>query len=328
MSQFSNKRKLNDAEEEMVLERIKAGDKYHEIAAAFNISMTTVSKIKKGRPSKEELEAARDTMIVEEPPSVKKLAEYYPLMNKRMLEWVAQAQKRNVRITSAMLQDRAKIVADSIGWTSFRASSGWCVKFLRRHNIKLRQLKRKAQLKSTCQEGTKWEEKILNPRLNADGSAVEADTSDSEDLDEEDGLGSDSDDDVLGTRTKVPSLERARKAWNTLQEWFISHPPTQDRVMQAVFIINKEMMQPSSVSLGDSAGAGGHASAGAAPVPLPLGGAGAGSSSLATADDLGLQQAGDSIAAKLPKKRPPANNAAALPVSAGNTTNFFQNVSR
>lgn len=289
---------------------------YHEIAAAFNISMTTVSKIKKGRPSKEELEAARDTMITEEPPSVKKLAEYYPLMNKRMLDWVAQAQKRNVRITSAMLQERAKIVADSIGWTSFRASSGWCVKFLRRNNIKLRHLKRKAQLKSTCQEGTKWEEKILNPRLNADGTVAEADTSDSEDIGDDDGLDSDSDEDVLGTRTKVPSLERARKAWNTLQEWFISHPPTQDRVMQAVFIINKEMMQPSS---GDSAATG----LGATPLPLPLGGTG--SSNLATADDLGLQQAVDSIgaAAKLPKKRPPANNAAALPVSAGNSTNFF-----
>jgi hypothetical protein len=34
-------------------------------------------------------------------------------------------------------------------------------------------------------------------------------------------------------------------AWgaNQLQEWFISHPPHRDRVMQAVFIINKGMMQ-------------------------------------------------------------------------------------
>lgn len=31
MSQFSNKRKLTDAEEDMVLERIKAGDKVGEV---------------------------------------------------------------------------------------------------------------------------------------------------------------------------------------------------------------------------------------------------------------------------------------------------------
>jgi len=103
--------------------------------------MTTVSKIKKGRPSREEMEQNREAMSEVEAPSVKKLAEFYPLMNKRMLDWVNQAQKRNIRITSAMLQERAKVVADSIGWTSFRASSGWCVKFLRRNNIKLRTLK-------------------------------------------------------------------------------------------------------------------------------------------------------------------------------------------
>jgi hypothetical protein len=276
--------------------------------------MTTVSKIKKGRPSKEELEAQRESMITEEPPSVKKLAEYYPLMNKRMLEWVAQAQKRNVRISSAMLQERAKVVADSIGWTSFRASSGWCVKFLRRNNIKLRQLKRKAQLKSTCQEGTKWEEKILNPRLNSDGT-MEADTSDSEEVGDDGDLDSDSDEDVLGTRTKVPTLEGARKAWNTLQEWFISHPPHQDRVMQAVFIINKEMMQPSFAEGGTSAGASAQ--------PLPTGSG----SSNAGQHDLLQQAQGDSsgAAAKLPKKRQQANSAA-LPVNAGNSNNFFQSI--
>lgn len=217
--------------------------------------MTTVSKIKKGRPSREELEQNREAMSEIEAPSVKKLAEFYPLMNKRMLDWVSQAQKRNVRISSAMLQERAKVVADSIGWTSFRASSGWCVKFLRRNNIKLRQLKRKAQLKSTCQEGTKWEDRILNPKLNIDGLEV-SDTSDSEaDVDNE-SLDSDSEDeDALG-RPRTVTLAKARKAWSLLQDWFIAYPPQQDRILQAVFIINKEMMNPALVAAPDSNPAG------------------------------------------------------------------------
>jgi hypothetical protein len=141
------------------------------------------------------------------------------------------------------------------------------VKFLRRNNIKLRYLKRKALLKSTCQEGTKWEEKILNPRLNPDGTVAEEDTSDSEGDLGEGSLDSDSEDDVLGKRSRPITLEKARKAWNQLQEWFISHPPHQDRVMQAVFIINKEMMSPSFAQ-----GAAGSSSSAGVPLPLPING--------------------------------------------------------
>jgi hypothetical protein len=105
-----------------------------------------------------------------------------------MLEWVVQAQKRNIRMTSKMLQDRAKIIADSIGWSAFRGSSGWCVKFLRRNNIKLRSIKRSAQLKAACKEGTSWETRILNPKLDESGALVP----DSEE-DEEEALGEDED---------------------------------------------------------------------------------------------------------------------------------------
>lgn len=303
--------------------------------------MTTVSKIKKGRPLREETETNKSENMGEvETPNVKKLAEFYPLMNKRMLEWVSSAQKRNVRISSAMLQERAKIVADSIGWTSFRASSGWCVKFLRRNNIRLRHLKRKAQLKSTCQEGTKWEDKILNPKVNAEGmEVVGSDTSDSEAEADDDSLDSDSDNEP--GRAKVPTLEGARKAWSQLQEWFITHPPHQDRVMQAVFIINKEMMNPSfqglpvSTDMSSIGGAGvassSTASAVSAALPIPIGtvtagavgtvgvssgGSVAGSSS--TADGTGAAAGGAGGAAKMGKKK--QQMSAALPVSGTGAT--------
>jgi len=283
--------------------------------------MTTVSKIKKGRPSREELEQNREAMSEIEAPSVKKLAEFYPLMNKRMLDWVSQAQKRNVRISSAMLQERAKVVADSIGWTSFRASSGWCVKFLRRNNIKLRQLKRKAQLKSTCQEGTKWEDRILNPKLNIDGLEV-SDSSDSEaDVDNE-SLDSDSEDeDALG-RPRTVTLARARKAWSLLQDWFIAYPPQQDRILQAVFIINKEMMNPALVAAPDTA----------APAPA----ASSNSSNMANTIAAAMSMSGPtstssvegSAVPKIAKRRPQPT--ASLPVAgasssagAGNST-FYQ----
>ena len=286
--------------------------------------MTTVSKIKRGRPSREEQETSLD---ITDPTTSKKVAEYYPLMNKRMKDWVVQAEKRNVQITSAILQERAKVVADSIGWTSFRASSGWCVKFLRRNNIKLRELKRQAKLKSACKEGTKWEHKILNPRLDADGMVVDADTSDSEDAAEHDFMDdSDSEDeDALGGRNKVPSLESAKRAWELLQEWFIAHPPKQERFMQAVFIINKEMMTSSFEAANTAAAAAtaapANTSSAGAPLPLPV-------TAAPESPSADLQQQQLNALAKLPKKRQQVS--AALPVNAavataavGNNT-FFQ----
>lgn len=277
--------------------------------------MTTVSKIKKGRPSREEIEQTREAMSEIEAPSVKKLAEFYPLMNKRMLEWVSQAQKRNVRISSAMLQERAKVVADSIGWTSFRASSGWCVKFLRRNNIKLRQLKRKAQLKSTCQEGTKWEDRILNPKVTIDGMEVAgSDTSDSEIDQDNESVDSDSEDeDALG-RPRTVTLVKARKAWSLLQDWFIAYPPQQDRILQAVFIINKEMMNPALV---------------AAPDNTTAAAASAMANTMAAALSMSVGSGSDASGAnKAAKKRPPTT--ASLPVSSSssaappNNNTFYQ----
>jgi hypothetical protein len=192
------------------------------------------------------------------------------------------------------LQDRARLVADAIGWTSFRASSGWCVKFLRRNNIKLRQLKKRALLKANCKESTGWEEKILRGeggssssgsskrksqhRLLDDGETYTEEDGDEEGNSHQRGENGDSgpdsdsegDDDMFGGggsgsrdrrgyghhskdkssssgAGKVPTLEGARKAWSSLQEWFIANPPYQDRVMQAIFIINKEMMNPTTV---------------------------------------------------------------------------------
>lgn len=282
--------------------------------------MTTVSKIKKGRPSREELEQNREAMSEVEAPSVKKLAEFYPLMNKRMLDWVSQAQKRNVRISSAMLQERAKVVADSIGWTSFRASSGWCVKFLRRNNIKLRALKRKAQLKSTCQEGTKWEDRILNPKLNEEGMEVAAsDTSDSEMDGDNESVDSDSeDDDALG-RPRVVTLAKARKAWSLLQDWFIAYPPQQDRILQAVFIINKEMMNPALVAAPENNTSSASASASAASTIA---------TTMAAALNMSVHPNGGSVgsdsaaqAQKNAKRRPPST--ASLPIS-GSSNSFYQ----
>mmetsp|Transcript_33072 Transcript_33072/g.72849 ORF Transcript_33072/g.72849 Transcript_33072/m.72849 type:complete len:303 (+) Transcript_33072:82-990(+) len=251
MSGSSNKRKLSDEEEQQVLGRIAAGEKYHSIAPAFGISITTVCKIKKGRPDHD----AENERV--EHDSSKKLAEYYPLLNARMLEWVVQAQKRNIRMTSKMLQDRAKIIADSIGWSAFRGSSGWCVKFLRRNNIKLRSIKRSAQLKAACKEGTSWETRILNPKLDETGALVP----DSEE-DEEEAMEDEEEDDE---EPRPPTFSEVRRSWQSIQEWFIAHPPRLERVQKAIYTLNREMLQdpdPASKKRGASGASGGKSSAG------------------------------------------------------------------
>eukprot|EP00600_Ochromonadales_sp_CCMP1393_P004773 CAMPEP_0174963146 /NCGR_PEP_ID=MMETSP0004_2-20121128/5159_1 /TAXON_ID=420556 /ORGANISM="Ochromonas sp., Strain CCMP1393" /LENGTH=270 /DNA_ID=CAMNT_0016211721 /DNA_START=224 /DNA_END=1036 /DNA_ORIENTATION=- len=175
--------------------------------------------------------------VVDMPVTNGKPNEYHHLLNSRMLEWIAQAEKRNVRITSALLQERARTIAESIGYVSFGASSGWVVKFLRKHNIKLRALKKSAHLKANCQEGTNWEKRILQPR----GDDPTADSDQEETYFEEGAAGS-------WKEPKELTLEGARAAWNHLQEWFILNPPQNDRVMSAIFIINKEITNPTSAS--------------------------------------------------------------------------------
>ena len=262
---------------------------YHEISARFKISITTISRIKKGRPSHDDVVTPIVATPLESDAAAPKRTTNCELLSNRMLEWIAEAQKRNVRISSTMIQQRAKTVATAIGWTTFRASSGWCAKFLNRHDIKLRVLKRQAQAKSRCEEGTAWETRILNPQhssstsssdasttLPTSSAAVAASSSLSafahyasngfnpagvldEDIVDDDDVDADVDDVSTGGRNDIAdnhddvspkekdtlTLERARKAWRLLQEWFIVHPPSQERVTQSIFILNMEMMNPS-----------------------------------------------------------------------------------
>ena len=241
--------------------------------------MTTVSKIKRGRPVLPDEELFLDA-TEEDVSNTKKIAEYYPVMNVRMLEWMVQARKRNIRVSSEMVMERARIIAHSIGWRSFRASSGWCVKFLRRNNIRLRDLKRSAVLRAKCLEATGWEDKILNPdgvpvaplttaaaaakkgkRKGAGAGHGGNDSSDSSDSENEEGEDSGFESepgDSIDGENKPISAESAAKAWNLLQEWFIEHPPANERVMQAVFILNKELTNP-AISLASAP----------APAPMP-----------------------------------------------------------
>ena len=53
-----------------------------------------------------------------------------------MLRWFNLARHRNIPVSDPMLQEEAKVLAERMGNTDFKASNGWLSSFKKHHNIK------------------------------------------------------------------------------------------------------------------------------------------------------------------------------------------------
>lgn len=52
-----------------------------------------------------------------------------------MLNWCSKFQEQNLPDLEAMLQEKCKQVSEVHGYTKFKGSNGWLVKFWKRNNI-------------------------------------------------------------------------------------------------------------------------------------------------------------------------------------------------
>jgi len=57
-------------------------------------------------------------------------------INEAMFRWFKLARQRNIPVSGPMLQEEAKVIAEKMGSTDFKASNGWLSSFKKRHNIK------------------------------------------------------------------------------------------------------------------------------------------------------------------------------------------------
>lgn len=60
-------------------------------------------------------------------------------VNKAVWQWFVEAKSNNFNVTGPLLQAQAKLAAEHLGKTDFKASNGWLDSFRTRHSISFRQ---------------------------------------------------------------------------------------------------------------------------------------------------------------------------------------------
>lgn len=67
-------------------------------------------------------------------------------VNKAVWQWFVEAKSNNFNITGPLLQAQAKVAAEHLGKTDFKASNGWLDSFRTRHSINFKQPSTEASL--------------------------------------------------------------------------------------------------------------------------------------------------------------------------------------
>jgi transposase len=78
-------------------------------------------------------------------------------VNKAVWQWFVEAKSNNFNVTGPLLQAQAKLAAEHLGKTDFKASNGWLDSFRTRHSISFKQ--RSAEATQVCPvTHTEWDE--------------------------------------------------------------------------------------------------------------------------------------------------------------------------
>lgn len=132
------KRKLKTltlAQRVKIIKRFQAGMKVMEISEHYKVPQSTVSTIIRKKDKWLKKHEAHEN------PQSKRNK---PLMDERLEEclivFVRQARAMKIPISGPIVREKARQFASSIGLQNFKASNGWLIKFMKRHNISFKKL--------------------------------------------------------------------------------------------------------------------------------------------------------------------------------------------
>lgn len=131
MSSVPRKRKVLSLEDKLaIVNAVSAGEKRKDVAARFNIPASSLSTILHSKDS------IRDAVESGTSSKKKRLkTSTYADVDKAVFTWFLDTRARNVPISGAILQQKAKDFACILGHDDFKASNGWLQGFKSRHGV-------------------------------------------------------------------------------------------------------------------------------------------------------------------------------------------------
>ncbi|XP_072141997.1 tigger transposable element-derived protein 6-like [Dermacentor andersoni] len=131
MSSTARKRKVLSFEDKLaILNAVSAGEKKKDVATRFSIPASTLSTILSAEHS------IRNAVESGTSSKKKRLKlSTYTDVDKAVFTWFLDTRARNVPISGAILQQKAKDFACILGHDDFKASNGWLQGFKSRHGV-------------------------------------------------------------------------------------------------------------------------------------------------------------------------------------------------
>lgn len=115
-----------------VLQMVKDKVPYSKIREEFNISKSSISRVKH---SETLLTAIQNDEDINADQKRMKLNHCGIALDQKMFEWFKEMKNKNIHVPGKLIQEKAIEIAAEIGMADFKASNGWLYKFQNRHNI-------------------------------------------------------------------------------------------------------------------------------------------------------------------------------------------------
>jgi hypothetical protein len=114
-----------------ILDRLESGTTGTDLAKEYGVAKSTISAIKKNRDMI--LLSWQNNCSSERKRAIR--SDDANNLNSKMMDFYHLCRQKNIPLTGAILQEKAKKIAGSMGLSDFKASNGWLEKFRLRNNI-------------------------------------------------------------------------------------------------------------------------------------------------------------------------------------------------